>query len=131
MRKKLTLFDHHVNFRDVHVHNSAGTDVEMSHFAVAHLSRWKANMAAAGVHQRIREVEQQKVIGRLARERDRIRFGFGAVSPAIQNDENERSIFHSLVVIARQSARTAAMMTCRSPCRAACAWRGRRPSAPI
>ena len=90
MRKELAVLDHQIDSRDVHVNDAAGTDVEMADFAVAHLAFGQADKRAAGVDQSIRILAQQPVVGWLAGERDGVGFGFGAVSPAVEDDENER-----------------------------------------
>ena len=91
---EFSLLDHHVDFGDVHVHDAAGADVQMSNFAVAHLSGWQADVTPAGVHECAGKIPQQHVVIRLARERDGVGLGFGAVSPAIEDDEHQRGIFH-------------------------------------
>ena len=67
IRQELAVFDHHVDLRDVHVDDSSGANVQMTNFAVSHLSRRKANIAATGVHERAGEVAQQDIIVWLAR----------------------------------------------------------------
>src|SRR4051812_48493329 len=88
--EKFAVLDHQVDAGDVHVHNSAGADVEMPNLAVSHLSFGQSDKWSAGMNQRVGIFTQQAIIGGLAGEGDGIGFGFGAVSPAIENDENER-----------------------------------------
>ncbi len=90
MREEFAILDHQVDARDVHVNDAAGADVEMPDFAVAHLPLGQADERPAGVDQRVGIFAQQAVVGRLARQRDGVGLGFGAVSPAIEDDENER-----------------------------------------
>ena len=90
MREELAILDHQIDARDVHVHNAPGADVQMPDFAVAHLPLGQSNKRSAGMNQRVGILAQQPVVGRLARQRDGVGFGFGAISPAIENDQNER-----------------------------------------
>ncbi len=64
-------------------------NVEMADFAVAHLPIGQANVFAAGLNQGVGIIAQQAVIIRLAGQRNGIGLGFGAVSPAIEDDKNE------------------------------------------
>ena len=89
MREKFAVLDHQVDAGDVHVHDAAGADVEVADFAVAHLPFGQADERPAGMNQRVGILAQQAVIGGLAGERDGVGFGFGAVSPAVEDDENE------------------------------------------
>ncbi len=89
MREELAVLDHQVDAGDVHVHDAPGADVEMANLAVAHLPFGQADERSAGMNQRVGILAQQPVIGRLARERDGIGLGFGAISPAVEDDENE------------------------------------------
>ena len=90
MRKQFAVLDHQIDARDVHVHDAAGADVEMPDLAVAHLPLGQSDKRPAGMNQRVGILPQQAVIGGLARERNGVGFGFGAVSPAVKNDQNER-----------------------------------------
>ena len=89
MRKELAVLDHQLDAGAVHVDDASRADIEMPHFAVAHLPLGQADELAAGLDQRIGIFAQQTVIGRLACEGDGVGFGFGAISPAVENDENE------------------------------------------
>ena len=88
--KEVAGSDHLVDARDVHVDDSAGADVQMPDFAVAHLALGQTDVTARGVHQGVRKFTQQHVVGRLARGGDRIAFRDGGVTPAIQDGEDER-----------------------------------------
>src|SRR5258708_6897865 len=90
MREELAILDHQVDARDVHVNDAAGADVEMPDFAVAHLSFRKADERSAGMNERVGIFAQQPVVSGLARQRDCVGFGLGAVSPAVEDDEDER-----------------------------------------
>ena len=72
------------------MHDAPGADVQVPDFAVAHLPVGQADKRSAGVNQRVGKFAQQTVIVRLARQRDGVRLRFGAVSPAIENDQDER-----------------------------------------
>src|SRR5260370_31603562 len=89
MLKKLAVLDHQVDAGDVHVHDAASANVEMPDLAVAHLPFWQADERSAGMDERVGIFAQQAVIGGLARERDGIGFGLSAVSPAVEDDEDE------------------------------------------
>ena len=90
MGEEFAVLDHQVDARDVHVHDAPRADVEMADFAVAHLPFGQSDKRSAGVNQRVGIFAQQPVVGWLARQGDGVGFGFGAVSPAVENDENER-----------------------------------------
>src|ERR1700722_16051314 len=90
MREELAVLNHQVNAGDVHMHDATRANVEMPYFAVAHLTLRQANKRSAGVNERVGIFAQQAVIGGFASQRDGIRLGFGAVSPAVEDDKNER-----------------------------------------
>ncbi len=90
MGKELAVLDHQIDTRDIHVNNASGANVQMSHFAISHLSCGQADERPAGMNQRVGIFAEQTVIGWLARQRNGIGLGFGAVSPAVENDEDER-----------------------------------------
>ena len=90
MREEFSVQDHKVEARDVHVHDAPGANIQVADFAVAHLPFRQPNEWPAGVNQRVRILAQQPVIGRLARHGDGITLGLGAVSPAVENNEDER-----------------------------------------
>jgi hypothetical protein len=68
----------------------------MANLAVAHLAVGKADVLAAGMDQRVGILLEQLIIGGLAREGDGIGVGFGAVAPAVEDDEDEWFIFKGL-----------------------------------
>ena len=90
VRKEFAVLNHQVDARDVHVHDAPGANVEMTHLAVAHLPFRQAHKRTAGMNQCVGILAQKAVIGWLARQRDGVRFGFGAVSPAIEDDQYQR-----------------------------------------
>ncbi len=90
MREEFAVLDHQLDARDVHVHDAPGADIEVADLAVAHLAVGQPDERAAGVNQRVGILAQQAVVGRLAGQRDGVGLGFGAVSPAVEDDENER-----------------------------------------
>ena len=61
----------------------------MAHFAVAHLAFGQADERAGGMNQRIGKIFQQAIVIGLAREGDGVAFGFGAVSPAVENGQDD------------------------------------------
>src|SRR5689334_11741532 len=87
--KELAILDHHINLGDVHVNDATGADIQMTYFAVAHLTGWQSDIAPAGVHQRAGILAQQFVVNRLARQRDAIALSLGTKSPAVENDKNQ------------------------------------------
>ncbi len=84
--------DHRVDARDVHLHDAAGADVEVADFAVAHLPVGQSDEVVGGLDQRVGKFAQQLVVGGLARERDGVVGGFGAIAPSIEDGENERML---------------------------------------
>ncbi len=86
--------DQRVDARDVHLHNAAGADVQVADFAVAHLSVGQADKVIRGLNQRVGKLAQQLVVGGLARQRNGIVGGFGAIAPSIEDGENERMLGH-------------------------------------
>src|SRR5579883_330710 len=88
--EEVAVVNQQVDAGDVHVHDAPGADIQMADFAVAHLPFRQTNERAAGVDQSVGILAQQPVVGRLARQRDGIGFGPGAVTPAIKDDEDER-----------------------------------------
>src|SRR5438270_10060671 len=62
----------------------------MADFTVAHLIVGQADVSPAGMDQRVGIFAQQAVVNRFASQRDGVGFGFGAISPAVEDDENQR-----------------------------------------
>ena len=90
MREEFAVLDHELDARAVHVHDASRADVEMPDFAITHLAVRQSDVRAAGVNQSVGIVAQKAVIIRLAGQRDGVGFGFGAISPAVEDDEDER-----------------------------------------
>ena len=81
--------DELVNPRDVHLHDAPRADIQVAHFAVAHLSFGQADGGAGSLNQRVGKFLEQAVVVRLARERDGVAFGFGAIAPTVEDGEND------------------------------------------
>src|SRR6267143_3720551 len=75
---------------DVHAHNAASADIEMSHLAVAHLPLRKADGGAGGVDQCVGKLIEQAIVIRLARQGDGVAFRLGAVAPAVEHGQHNR-----------------------------------------
>ena len=89
MREEFAVLDHQLNAGAVHVNDAPRANVKMTNFAVAHLPIGQADGWAAGLDQRVGILPQQTVVHRLAGKCDRIGFGLGAVTPAIEDDQDE------------------------------------------
>ena len=81
-----------VDAGDVHVHNAAGADVEVADFAVAHLSIGQADEMVGGLNQGVGKLAQQLVVSGLACQRDGVVGGFSAITPSVEDGENERML---------------------------------------
>ena len=81
-----------VDARDVHLHDAPGADVQVAHFAVAHLPVGQADEVLRRADQRVGKLAQQLVVGGLARQRDGVVGGFGAIAPSVEDGENERTL---------------------------------------
>src|SRR6185437_6909179 len=79
---------------DVHLHDAAGADVQVTDLAVAHLTLGQSDERAGGVDEGVGELAQQAVIDRLAGARDGVAFARGTVAPAVKNDQDERELAH-------------------------------------
>jgi len=89
MREEFAVLDHQIDARNFHMHDAPGANIQMAHFAVAHLALGQPDKRPAGMDERIGIFAQQPVIRRLAREGDGVGLGFSPVSPAVEDDENE------------------------------------------
>ena len=81
-------------FADAHEvlhHDAAGAEVQVSDFAVAHLSLGKPDRAAGRLEQRPRVSRDERVPGRGVRQRDGVALALGAISPAVEHDEHDRA----------------------------------------
>ena len=84
--------DLRVDAGDVHLHDAAGADVEVADFAVAHLAVGQADEVLRGANQGVGKLAQQLVVGGLAGQRDGVVGGFGAITPSIEDGQNERML---------------------------------------
>src|SRR5437870_12253178 len=82
--EKLAILDHHIDLSDVHVNDAASADVEMAHFAVAHLSVGQADITSGCASEGVGIFTQKLVICRLVWQRDAVGFALGAVSPGME-----------------------------------------------
>ena len=69
--------DGHVDARDVHLHDAAGADVQVAHFAVAHLAVGQADKMLRRANERVGKLAEQLVVRRLAGQGDGVVGGFG------------------------------------------------------
>ena len=90
VRKELAILNHQIDARDVHVHDPARANIQVPDFTISHLPFRQTDKRTAGMNQGIGILAQQAIVGRLARQRDGIGFGFRAVPPAVEDDEDER-----------------------------------------
>ena len=70
-RKEFPTRNQLVHTSDVHLHDSSGSNVQMAHFAIAHLPFGQANVGSGSMNQRVGEILQQPVIIRFACQRSR------------------------------------------------------------
>ena len=89
MLEKFPVPNHQIDAGDVHVHDAPGANIQVADLAVPHLPLRQPHEWPAGVNQRVGILAQQPVIDRLAGQRNGVSFGFGSVSPAVENDENK------------------------------------------
>ena len=86
--------DGHVDARDVHLHDAAGANVQMAHFAVAHLAVGQADKMFRRANERVGKLAQQLVVRGLAGQGDGVVGGFGAIAPSVEDGQNERALEH-------------------------------------
>ncbi len=95
------LHEHRINeesavgdrLRDSHqilLHHSAGAEVEVPHLAVADLAARQADGFAGGLEEGARRVRPESVPGRHRRHRDRVPLALGAISPSVEDEEDDR-----------------------------------------
>jgi hypothetical protein len=65
----------------------------MAYFAVAHLPFRKADVRAGSMHQRVRIIAQQRIVGWFARGGDRVAFRGRRESPTVQDGQQQRFLF--------------------------------------
>src|SRR5215469_3311415 len=83
--EEAAVLNHEIDASNIHVDDPASADIEVTNFAVAHLSLGQAHVFSAGMDQRVRVLAQETVIGGLAGESNGVSFDFRAVAPAIEN----------------------------------------------
>ncbi len=83
--------DHHVQARDIHLNDTPGADVQVADLGVTHLPFGQADSRTRGFHQRVRVFAEQRVVIRLARERDGVAIHGRGKSPAVENGEDKRT----------------------------------------
>src|SRR3954468_1959840 len=88
MLEKISVLNHQLDAGGVHVDNAPRANVQVPDFTISHLSVRETDIRPAGLKQRVGILAQQAVVNRLASQRDGISFGFGAVSPAVEDDED-------------------------------------------
>ncbi len=81
--------DQLIDARDVHLDDAPGADIQMAHFAIAHLPFGQADVRAGGVNQRVGKILQQPVVVGLAGEGDGVAFCFGAIAPAVEDGQHD------------------------------------------
>ena len=86
--------DGHVDAGDVHLHDAAGADVEVAHFAVAHLPVGQADEMLRRANQCVGELAEELVVGGLAGQGNGVVGGFGTIAPSVEDGENERTLEH-------------------------------------
>jgi len=72
---------------DVHVDDAASADVQVTDFAVAHLSVWQADEMIGSVQKRVWIFRKQLVVDRLAGQRNRVVLNLRAVAPPVEDGE--------------------------------------------
>ena len=65
LREELARRDHQIDARHVHVDHAAGADIQMAHFAIAHLSVRQPDIRSGSVNQRVGILAQQAVVNGL------------------------------------------------------------------
>src|SRR6266702_5358318 len=89
MFEEFAVLNHQLDTRRIHVNDAPRADVQMSNFAIAHLIVRQADVLAAGMNQSVGIFAQESVVSGLAGKGNRVGFGFSAVSPAIEDDEDK------------------------------------------
>ena len=89
-REQLAVADALVDPRQVLVDDAAGAHVHVADLGVAHLSGGQTDRFAGRDQLGMRIPLQQRVVGRLARERDGVVLGLGPEPPAVEHDEDDR-----------------------------------------
>ena len=84
------VLDGGVDAGQVLVDDAAGADVHVADFGIAHLAVGQADETAFGVNQGVRALGQQGAPGRQFGQRDGIVRAFGAVTPAVKDQQHHR-----------------------------------------
>lgn len=92
---KITILDHKIDLGDVHVNDPAGANVQVAHFAVAHLPLGQPHVASTGMDECVGKFLEQAIVIRLARLGNCVGLGWSSVAPSIQNNE-DKSFVHVL-----------------------------------
>src|SRR5580658_2401440 len=91
LARKFTAGDELIHAGDVHSHDAAGADVQVAHFAIAHLSFGQTDEGAGGVNQSVGKFLEQAVVVWFTREGNGVAFGVRAIAPAVEDGEDDGS----------------------------------------
>ena len=86
---------------DVHVDDAPGAEVEVADLGVTHLPVGEADVVLAGADEGVGVGAEEVVVGGFTGESDGVSIGLGAVTPAVEDGEDDRFIWHSVVRISR------------------------------
>src|SRR5207237_913011 len=87
--KKISVLNHQLDACRIHVDDPPGTNVQVTHFAVTHLTVTQTDVRSARVYQCVGVCAQQAIVCRLSGECDGVGFGFGTITPAVEDGQNE------------------------------------------
>src|ERR1700678_4108490 len=90
--EELASVDGMINPCYVHAHDAAGAEVQMADFAVAHLTVRQADEMFTGANEGVGIFPQQAVVVGLASKSNCVTVSFGAVTPAVEDCENDRPV---------------------------------------
>jgi hypothetical protein len=83
---------HAVNARNVHLHNAARANVQVAHFAVAHLPARQTDKLFRCLDQRVGIFAQKRVVGGLCGQCNGVVFSLRTISPSIEDGEHYRTL---------------------------------------
>ena len=83
-----------VDAGDVHADDPSGAEVEMADFAVAHLAVGEADEVFAGAEEGVGVVAEESVVGGFAGLGDGVAVGLGAVTPSVEDGEDDWCFGH-------------------------------------
>src|SRR4051812_190911 len=89
---EVAFFDHQIDLGDIHVNHAPGADIQVADFAVSHLALRQADKASAGVDERVGIFREQTVVVGFAGQRNGVSLGGRRVTPAIENNEDKRTV---------------------------------------